>query len=166
MTHKNYLLLIALSAALLSTTACDSLKDKLGLTRHTPDEFAVITRAPLQVPSNLNELTTLPQPQKGTAHVYGADPVIEAKQAIGIPTQTNATPSTAEENLLSKVGKADANIRTTVDQEAANIAENKRPVIKRIMGSDNEAPATILNPTKEKERLINKSNAPTPSKSD
>ena len=164
MTKKLFTILIA---STLCLTACEGLKDTLGLTRKTPDEFAVVTRAPLQIPANLNQLNTLPTPQIGAPRPQETDPRLAAKQAIGVNTNAPTAPSNAEQSLLSKVNAGDQNIRGIVDHEAANAGASQRPVIKRIFGkADSEPAATIVDPAKEKERLLKKSTAATPSKID
>ena len=161
--------IIALScASLLLLTSCSSIKDMLGISRRSPDEFAVVTRAPLQVPGNLKEVTALPPPQRGAPRPQETDPQLAAKQAIGIPGDADTTASDAEQSLLSKVGGSDPNIRNVVDKEAADAPVNKRPVIKRLLGkpgSDQPA-ATILIPSEEKDRLQKGLGTETPSKVD
>lgn len=156
-----------LSLALLTLTGCSNLKDTLGISRKMPDEFAVITRAPLQIPANLNEVSSLPAPQVGAPRPQETDPRISAKQALGVNVNSTDSTSAAEQSLLSKVGNSDQNIRRTVDVEAVTEKEEQRPVAKRLLNIGNDTPpARIVDPVKEKERLQNKSSAKTPSKID
>ena len=167
MAHKIISLTALSFATLLFVTSCSSVKEQLGLTRRAPDEFAVITRAPLQVPANLNQITALPLPQRGVARPQEIDPHIAAKQAIGIPTDDNGVASNAEQSLISKVGAADPNIRSVVNKEAAEAPVNKRPVLKRLLGKGEDLPAaSIVVPAKEKERLKQGATTETPSKDD
>jgi hypothetical protein len=166
MKHKKIIFTLFLISNLLSITACSYISEQLGMNRRAPDEFAVITRAPLQIPSNLNELTSLPAPQLGMARPQEMDTRNLAKQAIGVtPSEINTT-SAAEAGLLARVGKSDQNIRATVDQEAVNTTE-QRPVAKRLLNIGDDKPAArILDPKAEKERIKAKSTIETPSKLD
>ena len=47
--HFSAALSLALAAA-LTLSACAGAKEELGLTRSAPDEFAVVKRAPLEMP--------------------------------------------------------------------------------------------------------------------
>ena len=163
---RGFILTLVLSGTLLTLTACGTVREQLGLTRRTPDEFAVITRAPLQIPTNLNEVTSLPPPQIGAPRPQEVDPRIAAKQALGVPVEQAQTLSASENSLLQKVGQGQNNIRTLVDKEAEKETQ-QRPVVQRLMniGSDKKA-ATIVDPALEKERLKQGVQSPTPSKVD
>jgi hypothetical protein len=159
--------ILTLIIAIFSLSGCSSLKDTLGISRKTPDEFAVITRAPLQIPENLNSVSTLPAPQIGAARPQETDPRQLAKQALGVTPGGAPSTSAAEQSLLSKVGGAEQGIRTTVDREAITEKEEQRPVAKRLLNIGNDTPpARIVDPVKEKERLQSQSKAETPSKID
>lgn len=168
MQIKTFLIYSLMVTSSFSLSSCSSIKEQLGLDRRAPDEFAVITRAPLEIPGNLNEVNALPLPQRGAPRPQETDPQIAAKQAIGIPVNTNEVVSSGEQSLLSKVGTADPNIRQIVNKEAADAPVNKRPVIKRLLGKagSDEPAATILVPAEEKERLKQGATTETPSKVD
>ena len=169
MPHKRITSVTALSlAALLLLTSCSSIKDMLGISRRAPDEFSVVTRAPLQVPGNLKEVTALPPPQRGAPRPQETDPQIAAKQAIGIPVEDSGAASSAEQELVSKFGNADPNIRRTVDKEADDAPVYKRPVLKRLLGKPgaDQPTASVVVPAEEKERLKQGLPTETPSKVD
>ena len=58
MRSKTFLRLAVLGAVelalTLSLSACDSLRREAGLTKQPPDEFAVVTKAPLIIPPDFN----------------------------------------------------------------------------------------------------------------
>lgn len=146
-------LIIGLSV--LTLTGCESAKEKLGLTRHTPDEFMVMKRAPLELPQ---DLSSLPKPQPGMQRPQETPATALAKEAvIGKAKVTHAeNQSPSEDILLQKTGAntAQENIRSIVNKEAAEDVEDKRPVVKKILSMGNEAPpATVVDPTAEAERL-------------
>ncbi len=60
---------------LLFLTSCDTVKDKLGLSREAPDEFEVMSRAPLEMPPADYNIRPprpgAPRPQDSTKKVLG-----------------------------------------------------------------------------------------------
>ncbi len=61
---KKICLLLCLAAGVLS--ACGGVKDKLGLAKQSPDEFMVMSRAPLSLPPDYNDrpVPSIEQAQK------------------------------------------------------------------------------------------------------
>lgn len=157
---------------LLSVTAlsgCARAKEELGLTRRTPDEFAVVKRAPLAIPPNLEQVTSLPTPQPGAQRPQETAPQLAAQQAVlGGPSAVAAAPSSGENALLSRAGAPGGmtNIRETVNREAAEKAEKERPVVKRIinLGNKNDpGPAVIVDAPAERDRIQSRKPGETPS---
>lgn|SRR3990167_1465769 len=116
----------------LLSTGCDTVKSELGLDRHTPDEFAVMQRAPLEIPT---DLTTLPVPQPGMDRPQDVTAKEQAKEAI-LGQDVDAKPSAAENALVSKVGggTTDSKIREKLAAEGKDGGKDNRPVVKRIFG--------------------------------
>ena len=54
MRSENLLRLTVLGTALLALPGCDSLRREAGMTKQSPDEFAVVTKAPLIIPPDFN----------------------------------------------------------------------------------------------------------------
>src|SRR5580692_10478145 len=67
-----------LGASLAVVAACSSLRDEAGLTKQSPDEFAVTTKAPLIVPPDFN----LHPPSPGAAPLNQTDPTSSAEVAM------------------------------------------------------------------------------------
>ena len=67
-----------LLAAAVATTGCSSVSKAIGATKVTPDEFRVVTSAPLTLPPDYN----LRPPQPGAARPQEMDPDAEAHAAI------------------------------------------------------------------------------------
>ncbi len=159
---KKIILISLLSASAL--TSCARAKEELGLTRRTPDEFAVVKNAPLEIPPDLNQVTALPAPRPGMQRPQEQNPQQAAQAAIlGTTSPVAFAPSNAENDLLQKAGAANAqdNIRSTVDREAYENADKNRPVVKRIMNWGNkrdEGAAVVVDAPAEAERL--KANKP------
>src|SRR5580693_9204727 len=90
---------------------CQSLRDAAGLTKQPPDEFAVVTKAPLIVPPDFN----LHPPSPGAAPLNQQDPTSAAESSLFNSTdpQTvaqgmtgNFTPG--EKMLLANAGAQNA----------------------------------------------------------
>ena len=109
---------------------CDSLRDAAGLTKQSPDEFAVVTKAPLVIPPDFN----LHPPSPGAAPLNQEDPTTAAQGALfnGTDPQTvaagmrgNFTPG--EKMLLANAGvqNADPTIRA---ESAIRLAACRAPI--------------------------------------
>ena len=148
---------------------CARAKQELGLVRREPDEFAVVKRAPLEIPPNLEQVTALPAPQPGRARPQETSPEVAAQAALGTSANLTDQTSSGESALLQKAGATNGitNIRDQVDREAVAGASKNRPVIKRLMNfgnKDDEGAAVIVDAPAEAERLkANKTREETPS---
>lgn len=145
---------VSLVAVGVLVSGCDTLKEQVGLTRHTPDEFAVMQRAPLEVPSDLN---SLPAPRPGAPRPQEVAAKDAAQQVIlGAPQQGASQQSTSESVLLQKAGAKDAapQIREQLELDAKVQKEENRSVIKRILGTeDDEGPAHVVDAEAELKRI-------------
>ncbi|MBN8520731.1 MAG: DUF3035 domain-containing protein [Alphaproteobacteria bacterium] len=152
-----------------SNTA-EQMKEQFNFSKKPPDEFAVVKRAPLEMPPDYS----LRPPQPGAPRPQELTPTEEARVSIVGQTASPSRPIDAatkgEALLLQKTGAAQANpnIRTLVDQETDVIAEDEKTgidVMKEMIGKDVKEPAQVVDPKGEIERLKSgKTNAPTPSK--
>lgn len=132
-------------------------REAVGIDRPSPDEFAVVKRAPLEMTA---EIGSLPPPRPGASRPQEKSPVQEAQQAVFGPVQPEKSNSVSsgEEALLAETGadEADSSIRSLVDQETAEYAESQRPVADRLLGLggfESEAPARVVDPEQEVTRL-------------
>ena len=73
-----FLRLVVLGAVAFSLSACDSIRRSAGLTKQPPDEFAVVTKAPLIIPPNFN----LRPPAPGAPPLNQEDPTGSAAAAL------------------------------------------------------------------------------------
>src|ERR1700748_2715130 len=90
------LLRAALPVALCTTalSGCDSLRNAAGLTKKSPDEFAVTTKAPLVIPPDFNLRPPLP----GAPPSNTRDPSTNAEMALF----ANADPQTVAAGMTGK----------------------------------------------------------------
>jgi len=153
-------ILCGLSTLVLS--ACEQTKKQFDFSKKAPDEFAVTTRAPLEMPPSLN---TLPKPRPGAPRPQETATDLQAKQTLFGDTvlqtqaaQSDGTISAGEDALLQKTGayNTNNNIRDKVDAETEVLVKENTSTFDKILGktgSKVEAPATVVDPMKETERL-------------
>ncbi len=145
----------------LSITGCSGIRENLGLEKESPDEFAVITRAPLEIPDTL----TLPPPVPGMQRPQEKTALSSASEAVlGNKTQKNQTLSSTEKTILKKAGadSTSSNIRNIIDKETEEINERNIPVAKKILklgGAKPKSQAIIVDAAKELERIKNNKEA-------
>ncbi|MFN3700040.1 MAG: DUF3035 domain-containing protein [Alphaproteobacteria bacterium] len=145
----------ALIAIALVLQGCSNAKDRMGLTRTAPDEFKVVTRAPLSMPPEYR----LAPPQPGAPRPQEMDSVSAARQSLFGENATAAAavePVESEQLLLEQAGALNtpANIRTIVDQEALEAQENQRSVTRRLIGIGRDGTENdVINPNIEAARL-------------
>jgi len=129
---KKTLLILSAGLALPAMTACSS----GGSGARTPDEFRVVTKAPLVVPPEYN----LRPPGAGQAQPAEIDPTLtQTATAFG---STFGAGASASERAL--VAAADANavspvIRAQVDYEQAKIIRKSSSVSDQIIAWDGDA---------------------------
>ena len=148
-----------LLSALVSLGACSSAKEQLGLVKTSPDEFAVVKRAPLSMPPDYS----LRPPRPGAPRPQEQSPEQEARQTV-FGSNSDGTGEAApvaytgdDAAFLNKAGAANADpaIRGKVDSETATLNEKERPVIKRVLGlkGSEHAPANVVDAKEEAARL-------------
>lgn len=150
------LFLLVITAATL--TACEKTREQFDFSKKPPDEFAVTTRAPLEMPPSFEQL---PKPRPGAPRPQELATDVQAKQAIFGETaniEISETPSSGESVLLQKAGatEANSNIRDVVDAETEELVKENTPTFDRIMGKMGrkiDTPATVVDPIKETERI-------------
>ncbi len=144
--------------AALALSACDngSLRRSLGIDSRGPDEFKVVSRAPLDVPPDFG----LRPPQPGAQRPNELAVREQAKQTVfgasgsGVKMIAGRTPG--ESTLLRSAGanEADATIRETVNRESAQLAAADRSLTDRlIFWRDPPPPGTVVDPVAEQQRL-------------
>jgi Protein of unknown function (DUF3035) len=139
---------LILGIAALGLAGCDSLDRALGLEKVVPDEFAVVSHAPLAIPPDY----TLRPPRPGAAPTSDVSPISKAQQAIfkagdqdaALPDADKRSPG--ENELLKRAGAASAppDIRNTIATEARSGEIDKSFVDKLLIW---KAPEYKLGPT-------------------
>lgn len=151
--------LLAVLALPLATGGCDSTRDALGLTKKSPDEFAVVTKAPLVLPPEFG----LRPPQPGAPRPQDIQARDRARAALGGGTLTQGTRSptsssrsAGETALLQQAGatNVDPDIRRKVNDEFTQLAERDHSFVDRLVFWQEQAPlGSAVDPVKETQRL-------------
>ena len=143
-----------LAALGLTLASCEGMREELGLGKNPPDEFTVITRAPLILPPDF----ALRPPAPGAARPQEATPRERAQAALfGGASTPGATvrQSAGERALLTRVGTADAqsNIRQLLNEDNARYAANDSFIDTILSWQKKEPPADVVDAAKEEQRL-------------
>jgi hypothetical protein len=152
---------LAALALALALGGCEETRKSIGWDKDPPDEFRVVTRAPLSVPPDFGlrpPAPGAPRPQEGTttdqvrSAVTGARPgALPAQSARAVTRQSDG-----EAALLARAGgdRADPAIRGIVDREAVSLAEADRSFTDRlIFWREPEPPGTVVDAERENRRL-------------
>ncbi len=166
MSMKNFKLFIILGSVMVLLTSCEKTREQFDFSKKAPDEFAIITRAPLEMPPNYE----LRAPTPGADRPQESAPEEQAKQALFGQTANESKidgTTKGESILLQKTGaqQVDPNIRDVVDAETEEVIKENTSTFDRIMGKAGkkiDTPATVVDPIKEHERLIGNKKAGKP----
>src|SRR3990170_1233498 len=107
--------LLIIAGLTLAVSACGGFRENLGLTKQSPDEFRVVSRAPLTLPPDYSLRPPepgAPRPQVGTPSQQAERAVFANSQNAAVQ-QASAPRTAGEQALLAATGaeQADPNIR-------------------------------------------------------
>ena len=114
----------------LGLAGCNSNRNALGMTKVTPDEFRVVSKAPLVVPPEY----ALRPPAPGEPRPQELQPESAARNALLGSREAQAR-SDGEKLLVAKAGadKADPLIRYVVDDETGALAHKDKSFADKVM---------------------------------
>jgi hypothetical protein len=141
---KSYSGLLAVTGlAVIALGGCTSVRQALGSEKTAPDEFRVVSKAPLVVPPEFN----LRPPRPGEARPMELRADLQARSAV-FGVQLGATASDGERLLVEKAGgtNADPRIRAVIDEETGGVARKPTNLSDRIMGLVTPAPTQPADP--------------------
>ena len=137
------ILTIGAAAALaVSAGGCtNGMRKALGVEKVAPDEFKVVTQAPLVIPPDFN----LRPPEPGEARPQDLAPAAAARSALLGPEFT--TPMSAGERGLvmqatAAAGGTEQDIRTQVDLESADVSKKSPGFADKVMFWSDKGPKT------------------------
>ena len=169
---RRSVLLTSLALATLGSAlgGCSSTKEMLGLTKRSPDEFQVVSRAPLSMPPDYSlrpPTPGAPRPQEGTTTDQAKQIVTgyadrpagtlapDQIPSIGEGEQTT-TLSAGESAFLQSASLTgvDPNIRKLVDEETAADQADSTTFLDDLIFWRKPAPyGTVVDPQAEQKRL-------------
>ena len=135
--------LVAMLAAAAATSGCGTLSRAVGATKVAPDEFRVVTQAPLTLPPDYN----LRPPRPGEPRPQELQPSDEARVAL-FGEEVGRAASVGERSLVNAAGAgaADPDIRDTIDFEAQGVVRRNQGFVDSVLafgGSGAARPAPI-----------------------
>jgi hypothetical protein len=143
---RNLLRGFVLLGVACSLASCNSIRDAAGLNKTPPDEFAVVTKAPLIIPPDYN----LHPPKPGAPPLNQVAPTTAAQEALysddpnAIAGAISGNYSQAEKLLLANSGGAvaDPSIRRTIAAENTKAEDTDPSLTDKLLfggGQDNSA---------------------------
>lgn len=150
--------LIGLALAALTLAGCSDVRRSIGLDRQSPDEFSVVSRAPLTLPPSMQDL---PKPRPGAARPQDSTPTQMAAGAVfggsSRGAKAAAGSTAGEKSLIAQASARDGidpNIRAKVDQETTQlIVADKSWIDSLLFWQTQQPPVSIVDPAKEQQRL-------------
>lgn len=143
-----------LVALVLALGGCEKVKDQLGMGKTAPDEFNVVTRAPLTLPPDY----TLRPPDSAAVGPQETSVQDQVKEALygGASRAMDSEATAGETALLSHAGTDGAmdDIRQVLNEENAVYANSDQAFIDSlIFWRDSVGTEVVVDPTKENQRL-------------
>jgi hypothetical protein len=167
--RRTSILFVALAVGLpLAAGGCSGVKETLGLTKQSPDEFKVVSRAPLSMPPDYNlrpPTPGAPRPQEGTPRDQAQHAVFQYAETGGVAAdaippigegEADTAQSSGESALLQSAGASgvDPNIRQLVDTETAEDAAASRTLADTLtFWREPEPYGEVVDPSAEQKRL-------------
>lgn len=139
--------------SLFALTACEGAREALGIDKQSPDEFAVVTRAPLSLPPDFG----LRPPRPGALRPQETQTKDSARSLLtnaSVPRESGL--SRGEVAFLAKAGATspDPNIRREIDRESSLLASEDDGFMTSIMFWQKKVtPGTPVDATAESRRL-------------
>lgn len=152
--------LILAGSAAMGLSACNTIRGAVGVNKVTPDEFRVVSIAPLTVPPDYS----LRPPTPGEPRPQELDPTSTAREAL-LGARDSVTRSAAEQAMVSAAGADDADplARYVVDDEFGDLAHKEESFAQRLMFWRSDDPSSqaatttagnlVIDPAREQERL-------------
>ncbi|MBV9570269.1 MAG: DUF3035 domain-containing protein [Alphaproteobacteria bacterium] len=157
-------LLAGLAGLALSLTACETVRNVVGGDKSPPDEFAVVSKAPLIIPPDYNlkppkpgapPLNQVSPTESAQAALYNSDPKTAASAITG-------SYSEGEKMLLAQSGAATASdsIRQQITADNRGLDSADESFTDRLLFSSNNTSEAPLDADTEKARIDAGKNAP------
>lgn len=149
--------ILGVLAAAALVAGCQDTRRALGIDKTVPDEFAVVSRAPLVMPPDFNLRPPAPgadRPQEGDATDQGRT-ALYGRERIQQYRARGFSPGEVRVLEMAGIASSPSDIRRTLDRETSAFSAEERSFTDKLMfwrdggGSD----GTPLDPAMEKKRL-------------
>ncbi|MES2835801.1 MAG: DUF3035 domain-containing protein [Pseudomonadota bacterium] len=139
MRIRNAAVLTLVAASTLSLGACAGMRESIGLTKVTPDEFLTVSTAPLSIPPEYG----LRPPAPGQPRAEDLAPEAAARQIL-LGQRQAVTRTEGEQALVVAAGadRADPLARYVIDREVGDLAHKDPSWADRIMFWRNDDAST------------------------
>jgi hypothetical protein len=164
--RSNWVMGLVAVGAVLALSGCGGqVRQALGMTKHSPDEFLTVAHAPLTLPPDYTLRPPepgAPRPQEGTAAEQAQTALYANNGGTSLSTGTSfggsneTAQSAGEVALLQNAGAAgiDPGIRAQIDTETAAQIERDQTLISRLVFWRTAEPyGTVVDPVAESKRL-------------
>ena len=164
--RSNWVMSLVAAGAVLALSGCGGqVRQALGMTKQSPDEFLTVAHAPLTMPPDYNLRPPepgAPRPQEGTASEQAQTALYANSGGTGLSTGSSfsgsneAAQSAGEVALLQNAGATgiDPGIRAQIDTETAAQIERDQGLISRLVFWRTPEPyGTVVDPVAESKRL-------------
>lgn len=143
MTTTSIRLILIAVVASVSLGGCASVRQALGSEKTAPDEFRVVSKAPLVVPPEFN----LRPPRPGEARPMELRADLQARTAV-FGVQMGTAASEGEKLLVARAGgtNADPRIRAVIDEETGGVSRKPSGFADKILGRITPAATQPANP--------------------
>lgn len=144
MTSASVVRIVCVAGVAVALLGCQGLREATGVAKLPPDEFTVLTKAPLVIPPDYN----LRPPMPGAAQRDAIDPETQAQEALFAPNPEAAAQklgdsySPEEKELLAKTGGSIAkpSIRQAISADSG-LADKGDGYANSVLFPDKNAPA-------------------------
>lgn len=160
---KRLLSAACLAGFALALSGCEGARSALGMDKQPPDEFAVVTRAPLSMPPDYGLRPPAPgaeRPQEQNPRSRARD-ILLGNAAAGpgdaaAEAVSSGRFSQGEAAILNRAGalNPDPVIRQTVNRESTALAETEKGMFDKLLfWQEPRPPGEVVDPAKEAQRL-------------
>lgn len=162
MRHEVMLRFSLIAAMVLALSACSDVRKQLGLIKQSPDEFKVVSQAPLSLPPDFSLRPPepgIPRPQQGSTSQQARNAIFRLEQPEAgtlEPKLESDGRSLAELSLLKAAGagQSDPNIRRILDAETLRLNSESDSFLEALVfWRDPQAAGEIVDATEEAKRL-------------
>jgi len=158
MRSRHLLYFEIVCAIAISVAGCDTLRQAAGQDKQSPDEFAIVTKAPLVIPPdyNLRPPTAGAAPTNQLAPTQAAQAALFTADAATVAASLPPSMSTGERYLLVNAGvqNADPAIRQEIASDAASTRAGDESFTNSLLfGSSTPAADPAVNADAEARRI-------------